>query len=191
MTLILLALAVLGGLPIRLRQSFHVRQPVKGDAGKYTASGYLILFSILSAFTDRTCRLRRKKCDEQRIDDSCQTCVRLTIECLGWGSKRPEWMRDKEAVDRYKAEIKARLSRAGMIRGQPRTSSSPSTQLPAGVTSYPMTTTAQRGRRPSSNSRQETTSRRFSFHTSPYEHSSAGPTLSSLSFTYRTLCISY
>jgi hypothetical protein len=117
MTLILLALAVLGGLPIRLRQSFHVRQPVKGDAGKYTASGYLILFSILSAFTDRTCRLRRKvnieeepstmdkltiipqKCDEQRIDDSCQTCVRLTIECLGWGSKRPEWMRVSQAAE--------------------------------------------------------------------------------------------
>ncbi|KAK0204809.1 fungal-specific transcription factor domain-containing protein [Desarmillaria ectypa] len=69
-----------------------------------------------------TCRLRRKKCDEQREGDSCRTCVRLTIECLGWGPKRPEWMRDKQAVEAYKANIKAKLTRAGLIRGQPRTS---------------------------------------------------------------------
>ncbi|GLB40340.1 putative fungal specific transcription factor [Lyophyllum shimeji] len=67
-----------------------------------------------------TCRLRRKKCDEQREGDSCRTCRRLTIECLGWGPKRPEWMRDKQAVEDYKANIKAQLTRAGLIRGQPR-----------------------------------------------------------------------
>ncbi|EGN98765.1 hypothetical protein SERLA73DRAFT_181398 [Serpula lacrymans var. lacrymans S7.3] len=67
-----------------------------------------------------TCRLRRKKCDEQRENDSCQTCIRLKIKCLGWGSKRPEWMRDKQAVEAYKADIKAQLTRAGLIRGQPR-----------------------------------------------------------------------
>ncbi|KAG6851141.1 hypothetical protein H0H93_001021 [Arthromyces matolae] len=69
-----------------------------------------------------TCRLRRKKCDEQREGDSCKTCLRLTIKCLGWGPRRPEWMRDKQEVERYKAEIKAQLTRAGLIRGQPRTS---------------------------------------------------------------------
>ncbi|THV07272.1 hypothetical protein K435DRAFT_848222 [Dendrothele bispora CBS 962.96] len=69
-----------------------------------------------------TCRLRRKKCDEQREGDSCRTCVRLTIDCLGWGPKRPEWMRDKQAVDAYKANIKAQLTRKGLIRGQPRSS---------------------------------------------------------------------
>ncbi|KAF8896476.1 fungal-specific transcription factor domain-containing protein [Infundibulicybe gibba] len=69
-----------------------------------------------------TCRLRRKKCDEQRQGDSCKTCLRLTIECLGWGPKRPEWMRDKQAVETYKASIKAQLTRAGLIRGQPRSS---------------------------------------------------------------------
>ncbi|KAJ3995807.1 fungal-specific transcription factor domain-containing protein [Lentinula boryana] len=69
-----------------------------------------------------TCRLRRKKCDEQREGDSCRTCIRLTIECLGWGPKRPEWMRDKLAVEAYKADIKAQLTRAGLIRGQPRSS---------------------------------------------------------------------
>ncbi|KAF9065091.1 fungal-specific transcription factor domain-containing protein [Rhodocollybia butyracea] len=69
-----------------------------------------------------TCRLRRKKCDEQREGDSCRTCIRLTIDCLGWGPKRPEWMRDKQAVEAYKADIKAQLTRAGLIRGQPRSS---------------------------------------------------------------------
>ncbi|KAG6884808.1 hypothetical protein C0993_008138 [Termitomyces sp. T159_Od127] len=88
-----------------------------------------------------TCRLRRKvcliaftvhwtclmksstqKCDEQREGDSCKTCLRLTIKCLGWGPRRPEWMRDKQQVEQYKAEIKAQLTRAGLIRGQPRTS---------------------------------------------------------------------
>ncbi|KAJ7170903.1 fungal-specific transcription factor domain-containing protein [Mycena crocata] len=69
-----------------------------------------------------TCRLRRKKCDENREGDSCHTCIRLTIDCLGWGPKRPEWMRDKQAVEAYKADIKAQLTRAGLIRGQPRSS---------------------------------------------------------------------
>ncbi|KAJ6507860.1 fungal-specific transcription factor domain-containing protein [Mycena vitilis] len=67
-----------------------------------------------------TCRLRRKKCDENREGDSCHTCIRLTIQCLGWGPKRPEWMRDKQAVETYKEEIKTQLIRAGLIRGQPR-----------------------------------------------------------------------
>ncbi|KAF5342131.1 hypothetical protein D9611_001430 [Ephemerocybe angulata] len=86
-----------------------------------------------------TCRVRRKKCDEQREGDSCKTCRRLTIKCLGWGAKRPDWMRDKKNVDAYKASIKAQLSRAGLIRGQPRHN--------------PMTVPAQRTphpRRPSS-----------------------------------------
>ncbi|OCH93068.1 hypothetical protein OBBRIDRAFT_381076 [Obba rivulosa] len=85
-----------------------------------------------------TCRLRRKKCDEEREGNACKTCNRLGIFCLGWGSKRPEWMRDKENVAAYKASIKGRLTRAGLIRGQPRaaymTASSsvlPSPQLPA------------------------------------------------------------
>jgi hypothetical protein len=34
-----------------------------------------------------------QKCDEQREGDSCKTCKRLTIKCLGWGPKRPDWMR--------------------------------------------------------------------------------------------------
>ncbi|RPD75011.1 hypothetical protein L226DRAFT_487030 [Lentinus tigrinus ALCF2SS1-7] len=67
-----------------------------------------------------TCRVRRKKCDEEREGDSCKTCLRLRIKCLGWGPKRPDWMRDKEKVAAYKASIKEQLSRMGLIRGQPR-----------------------------------------------------------------------
>ncbi|KZT29973.1 hypothetical protein NEOLEDRAFT_491030 [Neolentinus lepideus HHB14362 ss-1] len=79
-----------------------------------------------------TCRVRRKKCDEQREGDSCATCRRLRINCLGWGPRRPEWLKDKEAVKRYKEEIKAQLARQGMIRGIPRTvASTPST--PSGL----------------------------------------------------------
>ncbi|KAG2336984.1 hypothetical protein BDR05DRAFT_78235 [Suillus weaverae] len=66
-----------------------------------------------------TCRLRRKKCDERREDNSCLTCKRLRIDCLGWGTRRPPWMRDKKAVEDYKASIKAQLIRASLIRGQP------------------------------------------------------------------------
>ncbi|KAF9052438.1 hypothetical protein BDZ89DRAFT_1056789, partial [Hymenopellis radicata] len=39
----------------------------------------------------RTCRLRRKV--KHRFMIRGLICRRLTIECLGWGAKRPEWMR--------------------------------------------------------------------------------------------------
>jgi len=70
-----------------------------------------------------TCRLRRKKCEEQREEEggACETCRRLQIECLGWGSKRPEWMKDKKAQDEYKARIKATLLSNNIIRVQQRT----------------------------------------------------------------------
>lgn len=63
-----------------------------------------------------TCRIRRKKCDERPVQGSCQTCNRLMIECLGFGPK-PSWMRDKEQVDMYKAQIKTQLANRNMIRG--------------------------------------------------------------------------
>ncbi|KAK0186158.1 hypothetical protein F5146DRAFT_1069569 [Armillaria mellea] len=65
-----------------------------------------------------TCRVRRKKCDEQWKGDSCQTCVHLNIECLGWGPKPPEWMHDKQAVEAYQKSIKDKLSDTGIIRRQ-------------------------------------------------------------------------
>lgn len=41
----------------------------------------------------------QKKCDEQREGDSCHTCNRLKIKCLGWGPKRPDWMRVRGHLD--------------------------------------------------------------------------------------------
>ena len=48
--------------------------------------------------TPATARPRRspllQKCDEQPNEDgACQTCVRLRLQCLGFGAKRPDWMR--------------------------------------------------------------------------------------------------
>ena len=35
-----------------------------------------------------------QKCDEERVEEnSCRTCKRLGIKCLGWGTRRPDWMR--------------------------------------------------------------------------------------------------
>ncbi|OBZ72171.1 hypothetical protein A0H81_07618 [Grifola frondosa] len=50
--------------------------------------------------------------------DSCKTCLRLKINCLGWGPSGPSGCEcDKEKVAAYKASIKEQLSRAGLIRG--------------------------------------------------------------------------
>jgi hypothetical protein len=46
-----------------------------------------------------TCRIRRKRCDEQMDETGhCQACKRLDIECLGWGSRRPEWCRVRASI---------------------------------------------------------------------------------------------
>lgn len=38
--------------------------------------------------------LFRKKCDETPdAEGHCQTCVRLHLQCLGFGTRRPDWMR--------------------------------------------------------------------------------------------------
>ncbi|EIW57279.1 uncharacterized protein TRAVEDRAFT_125655 [Trametes versicolor FP-101664 SS1] len=65
-----------------------------------------------------TCRIRRKKCDEQPNDDgACQTCVRLRLQCLGFGAKRPEWMRENNSVTELREKIKSFLASQGMIKG--------------------------------------------------------------------------
>ncbi|KAI0334242.1 hypothetical protein GY45DRAFT_1334431 [Cubamyces sp. BRFM 1775] len=74
-----------------------------------------------------TCRIRRKKCDEQpNADGACQTCVRLRLQCLGFGAKRPDWMRENNSVTALREKIKAFLAAQGMIKGHsgsgPRTS---------------------------------------------------------------------
>ncbi|KAF9467989.1 fungal-specific transcription factor domain-containing protein [Collybia nuda] len=65
-----------------------------------------------------TCRIRRKKCDEQPDDaGQCQTCVRLRLECLGFGAKRPEWLRESRNVVDLREKIKGFLAAQGMIKG--------------------------------------------------------------------------
>ncbi|KAF5359684.1 hypothetical protein D9756_003089 [Leucocoprinus leucothites] len=65
-----------------------------------------------------TCRIRRKKCDEQPNDQGhCSTCVRLRLECLGFGAKRPDWLRENRNVLQLRDKIKSFLASQGMIKG--------------------------------------------------------------------------
>ncbi|KAF8340410.1 fungal-specific transcription factor domain-containing protein [Cantharellus anzutake] len=87
-----------------------------------------------------TCRMRRKsrrnvvwaslgtdvliasiyhqKCETQRSPDgSCYTCTRLNLDCLGFGNKRPDWMRDKARLEHERQLIKNRLVAQGLVRG--------------------------------------------------------------------------
>ncbi|KAG8732015.1 hypothetical protein FRC11_001069 [Ceratobasidium sp. 423] len=70
-----------------------------------------------------SCRVRRKKCDEGATgrEGACGNCTRLEIECLGWGAKRPDWMKNKTEVEAWKARVTQSLKDKGMIRGVPRT----------------------------------------------------------------------
>lgn len=69
-----------------------------------------------------TCRLRKKVCfsslicpaihtnkwSVQRCDETkplCATCTRLGIECMGYGIKRPDWLRQKENARKAKQEM--------------------------------------------------------------------------------------
>lgn len=55
-----------------------------------------------------TCRVRRKKCDEEARQ--CITCLSLRLDCAGYGP-RPEWM-DGGAKEKQKAqEIKLKVTR--------------------------------------------------------------------------------
>ncbi|KAK2463419.1 hypothetical protein APHAL10511_004505 [Amanita phalloides] len=65
-----------------------------------------------------TCRIRRKKCDEENSDrGGCKTCDRLHLECLGYGVKRPEWLRESQTVVDIRNRIKTFLASQGMIKG--------------------------------------------------------------------------
>ncbi|OAX42478.1 hypothetical protein K503DRAFT_766748 [Rhizopogon vinicolor AM-OR11-026] len=79
-----------------------------------------------------TCRIRRKKCDEQpNTDGSCQTCVRLRLQCLGFGAKRPEWLRSSDKVVDLREKIKNFLAAQGMIKGHSGAGPRPSEQEPS------------------------------------------------------------
>ncbi|KAG1821624.1 uncharacterized protein BJ212DRAFT_1332542, partial [Suillus subaureus] len=78
-----------------------------------------------------TCRIRRKKCDKQlNADGNCQTCLRLRLQCLGFGEKRPEWLRASGKVDQ-RQKIKDFLASQGMIKGHSGMSSRCNDQEPS------------------------------------------------------------
>ncbi|WVR04577.1 hypothetical protein IAU60_001585 [Kwoniella sp. DSM 27419] len=63
-----------------------------------------------------TCRLRKKRCDEAK--PVCATCTRLGIECMGYGAKRPKWLKEKDNAKKAKQNIKQIVSsRRGSRKG--------------------------------------------------------------------------
>ncbi|KAG1887058.1 hypothetical protein F4604DRAFT_1719884, partial [Suillus subluteus] len=79
-----------------------------------------------------TCRIRRRKCDEQPNNDgSCQTCVRFRLECLGFGAKRPEWLRATNKVVELREKIKNFIAAQGMIKGHSGAGPRPNDQEPS------------------------------------------------------------
>ncbi|KAF7374600.1 C6 finger domain transcription factor nosA [Mycena sanguinolenta] len=95
-----------------------------------------------------TCRIRRKvnefaslsssslitcvqKCDgKQNQDGHCETCVRLRLQCLGFGVKRPEWLRESRNVTEMRDKIKSFLAQQGMIKGHSGAAHRGSEQVP-------------------------------------------------------------
>ncbi|KAF8608008.1 hypothetical protein BDV93DRAFT_552809 [Ceratobasidium sp. AG-I] len=59
-----------------------------------------------------TCRIRKKKCDSLR--PSCTKCTRLHVQCLGYASDRPDWLKAKltqgDCAKAYTQAIKCFLS---------------------------------------------------------------------------------
>ncbi|KAJ6575896.1 hypothetical protein B0H10DRAFT_943540 [Mycena sp. CBHHK59/15] len=51
-------------------------------------------------------------------NDYCDTCIRLNIDCLGWGPKRPQWMKDKQVVKAHRLQIKETLAASGLLRNR-------------------------------------------------------------------------
>ncbi|KAH9998944.1 fungal-specific transcription factor domain-containing protein [Russula vinacea] len=65
-----------------------------------------------------TCRIRRKKCDERpNAEGRCETCIRLRLQCLGFGQKRPDWLKENNNVTQFRERIKEFLAAQGMIKG--------------------------------------------------------------------------
>ncbi|KAG2112148.1 hypothetical protein BD769DRAFT_1642591 [Suillus cothurnatus] len=79
-----------------------------------------------------TCRIRRKKCDEQpNADGSCQTCVRLRLQCLGFGAMFPEWLRTSGKVVDLREKIENFIAAQGMIEGHSGAGPRPNDQEPS------------------------------------------------------------
>ncbi|KAG7444867.1 uncharacterized protein BT62DRAFT_933915 [Guyanagaster necrorhizus] len=65
-----------------------------------------------------TCRIRRKKCDEARDHNGhCNTCVRLKVQCLGFGDKRPTWL-TRSKCDEILSKIKHFIAGGSVLPGR-------------------------------------------------------------------------
>lgn len=66
-----------------------------------------------------TCRVRGKKCDEQKVDngESCETCKRLRLHCLGFQDRRPDWLRTKENIKIWRKRVTEFLMSQGLVKG--------------------------------------------------------------------------
>jgi hypothetical protein len=68
----------------------------------------LILIRVCLQSGCVTCRIRRKRCDEQLdANGACMTCARLQIECLGFTAKRPDWCRVRSPQPRRASPLSA------------------------------------------------------------------------------------
>ncbi|KAF8220519.1 hypothetical protein L208DRAFT_1382631 [Tricholoma matsutake] len=64
-----------------------------------------------------TCRIRRKICDEQpNTAGRCETCVRLHLECLGFGQKL-DWLKGRSQVIELHDKIKTFFAQGLMAFG--------------------------------------------------------------------------
>ncbi|KAK1231704.1 hypothetical protein PQX77_005190 [Marasmius sp. AFHP31] len=68
--------------------------------------------------TRKAPKAKGAKCDEKPDDQGrCETCVRLRLQCLGFGAKRPDWLRESQNVTDLRDKIKTFLASQGMIKG--------------------------------------------------------------------------
>ncbi|WVQ76103.1 hypothetical protein IAR50_005743 [Cryptococcus sp. DSM 104548] len=99
--------------------------PSSGKAGKKTHRGKTGCYS---------CRLRRKRCDEAK--PICATCERLGIECMGYGTKRPGWLRDKESAHKAKEQIKQTTLKRSQAPTRKPSSGSPEDSIAGSITDH-------------------------------------------------------
>ena len=63
-----------------------------------------------------TCRIHHKKCDDK--PNTKGNCVRLHLECLGFGTKHPEWLRDNCNILAMQDRLKKFLTAQGTVKGK-------------------------------------------------------------------------
>ncbi|KAG8758646.1 hypothetical protein FRC14_007701 [Serendipita sp. 396] len=96
-----------------LSAPLHVRDTMPGPSTRSNPSRHTVNTPVRGRSRKGcwTCRIRRKKCDEQSDHDGrCRSCRRLQIQCLGWGERRPDWFKDTESIKAFKESIKKQIA---------------------------------------------------------------------------------